>query len=48
MTPPTVTVDVWRVVLSGVPLLVLLVGLLRLGWSGARAGLANSPERWRV
>lgn len=39
MTPSAATVDVWHVVLSGVPLLVLLIGLLRLGWSGARAGL---------
>jgi lactate permease len=39
MAPSAVTVDVWRVVLSGLPLIVLLLGLLRLGWSGARTGL---------
>lgn len=32
-------VDPWHLALAGLPLIVLLVGLLRLGWSGAHAGL---------
>jgi lactate permease len=32
-------VDPWHVLLSAVPLVVLLVGLLGLGWSGTRAGV---------
>jgi lactate permease len=33
-------VDLWHVALASLPLVVLLVALLRLGWSGARSGLA--------
>jgi lactate permease len=32
-------VDLWHVALASLPLVVLLVALLRLGWSGARSGL---------
>lgn len=33
--------DPWRVMLAALPLVVLLVGLLRLGWRGATAGLVG-------
>ncbi|MDR7481864.1 MAG: L-lactate permease [Armatimonadota bacterium] len=32
--------DLWRATAAALPLVVLLVGLLRFGWSGARAGSA--------
>ena len=31
----------WRVISAALPLAVLLIGLLRLGWRGATAGLAG-------
>jgi lactate permease len=33
--------DTWRVIAAALPLAVLLVGLLRLGWRGATAGLVG-------